>query len=71
MKGPHDDQLQQSGHWPLRGTFTVKLLNKIIGNDYYTCEVIFSTYNCRKYTKRVIDDNLNDPQGYSQFCIMI
>ena len=69
MKGPHDDQLQQSGHWPLRGTFTVKLLNKIIGNDYYTREVIFSTYKCRKCTKRVIDDNLNDPRGwgYSQF----
>ena len=21
LKGPHDDKLEQSGHWPLRGTF--------------------------------------------------
>ena len=26
MKGPHDDELEQSGHWPLRGTFTIELL---------------------------------------------
>ena len=23
MKGPHDDKLEQSGHWPLRGTFRI------------------------------------------------
>ena len=67
MKGPHDDQLQQSGHWPLRGTFTVKILNNFIDNDYYTREVIFSIYDCRKCAQRVIDENLNDVQGYSQF----
>ena len=22
MKGPRDDKQEQSGHWPLRGTFT-------------------------------------------------
>ena len=27
MKGPHDDELERSGHWPLRGTFTIDLLN--------------------------------------------
>ena len=67
MKGPHDDQLQQSGHWPLRGTFTVKLLNTFSDNDYYTREVIFSTYNCNTCTKRVIDNNVNDEWGLSQF----
>ena len=33
MKGPHDDQLEQSGHWPLRGTFTIELLNRFDGSD--------------------------------------
>jgi len=29
MKGPYDDELEQSGHWPLRGTFTIELLNQL------------------------------------------
>lgn len=26
MKGPHDDELQQSGSWPLCGNFTIEYL---------------------------------------------
>ena len=26
MKGPYNDKLEQSGHWPLSVTFTVELL---------------------------------------------
>ena len=26
MKGPYDDKLQRSGHWPLKGNFSVQLL---------------------------------------------
>ena len=29
MKGPYDDELEQSGHFPLRGTFTIELLNQL------------------------------------------
>jgi len=29
MKGPHDDELQKSGHFPLRGTFVIELLNQL------------------------------------------
>ena len=29
MKGPHDDKLEQSGHWSLRGRFTIELLNHL------------------------------------------
>ena len=68
MKGPYDNELQQSGHWPLRGTFTVELLNQFNDNDHYNCEVIFSTYTCNECTKRVIDANLNANRwGCSQF----
>ena len=36
MKGPHDDKLEQSGHWPLRGTFTIELLNQLNDSDHYS-----------------------------------
>ena len=36
MKGAHDDELEQSGHWPLRGTFTVELLNQLSDKDYHS-----------------------------------
>ena len=68
MRGPYDNELQQSGHWPLRGSFTIKLLNQFNDNDHYNREVIFSTYTCNKCTKRVIDVDLNANRwGYPQF----
>ena len=33
--GPYDDELEQSGHWPLRGTFTIELLNQLNDSDHY------------------------------------
>ena len=40
MKGPYDDELQQSGHWPLRGTFTLKLLNQNDDLQSHTMDMI-------------------------------
>ena len=34
MKGPHDDELEYSGHWPLRGTFIVQILNQLNDRDH-------------------------------------
>ena len=34
-KGPYDDELEQSGHWPLRGIFTIELLNQLNDSDHY------------------------------------
>jgi len=36
MKGPHDDKLKQSRHWPLRGTFTIELLNQLNDSDHHS-----------------------------------
>ena len=38
MKGPYDDKLQRSGHWPLKGNFTVQLLTPkhLDGEPSYT-----------------------------------
>ena len=44
LKGPHDDQLitQQSGDWPIKGTFTVELLNQLNDSDHRSSEVSFT-----------------------------
>jgi len=36
MKGPHDYVIEQSGHWPLMGTFTMELLDQINDNDHHS-----------------------------------
>ena len=54
MKGPHDDELEQSGHWPLRGTFTIELLNQLNDSDHYSRKVIYSTHTDGDNTNRVV-----------------
>ena len=44
MKGPHDDVLEQLGHWPLKGTFTIELLNQFNSSDHYRSEVVFTAH---------------------------
>ena len=44
MKGPYDDELQQAGLWPMRGTFTLELYSsyypeRVITPDYSLCEL--------------------------------
>ena len=56
MKGPHDDKLEQSGHWPLRGTFTIELLNQMNDSDHYSCIVQFHHYWCSVCTNRVLEE---------------
>ena len=54
MTGPHDDQLEQSGNWPLRGTFTIELLNQLNNSDHYTHIVQFTTYTGGNFANRVL-----------------
>ena len=50
MKGPYDKELQKSGLWPLKGTFTVKLF----ANDkYYAGRVILDKERCTSCFQRV------------------
>ena len=68
MKGPHDDNLQQLGHWPLTGTFTLEVLNNFTeGNNHFSRQMIFSAYTCSECSKRVIDDYENKEWSYPQF----
>ena len=67
MKGPHDDELEQSGHWPLRGTFTIELLNQFTDNDHYTRSMLLSGYLCSECTNRVVEGDMATGVGFDQF----
>ena len=68
MKGPHDDELEQSGHWPMRGTFTIELLNQLNDSDHYSQTVQFHHHLCGECTDRVLEgDKANTGWGNQQF----
>ena len=67
MKGPHDDKLEQSDHWPLRGTFTIELLNQFTDNDHYTRSMLLSGYLCSECTNRVVEGDMATGVGFDQF----
>ena len=68
MKGPHDDELEQSGHWPLRGTFTIELLNQLNDSDHYSRMVQLHHHFCSLCTNRVIQNLMsNAGRGEPQF----
>ena len=55
MKGPHDDKLEQLGHWPLRGTFIIELLNQLNDSDHYSRMLQFPLYISSNCTNRVLE----------------
>ena len=63
MKGPHDDELEQSGYWPLSGTFTIEVLNQLNNNDHYSRHMIFRP---PAVINRVVD-GIDGGSGYHQF----
>ena len=68
MKGPHDDELEQSGHWPLRGTFTIELLNQLNDSDHYSHMLQFHHHLCEECTNRVLGSVMaHDGFGPQQF----
>jgi len=58
LKGPHDDKLERSGYWPLRGTFTIELLNQLNDSDHYSHQVIYNARTDDKGTNRVLEGNI-------------
>lgn len=56
MKGPYDNKLAQLGHWPLRGTFIIEILNQLTDSDHYSCIVQLHDYECSECTNRVLKD---------------
>ena len=54
MKGKHDDKLEQSGQWPLRGTFIIELLNQLSNKHHHSRKMVFSAHTDDDSTKRVV-----------------
>ena len=57
MKGAHDNKLEQSGHWPLRGIFTIEILNQLSDEDHYSRKMVFNAHTDDDSTKRVVESN--------------
>ena len=62
MKGPHDHELERSGRWPLRGIFTVDILNK----TGYLVQLLFSPQSCSECSDRVVDGSIAT-EGWNYF----
>ena len=54
LKGPHDDKLEESGHFPLRGMFEIKLLNPLYNYNHHSRMYLMSIDSCIECTKRVM-----------------
>ena len=68
MKGPYDDELAEPGLWPLRGTFTIELLNQSNDDDHHTRTVQFNSHTSRECTDRVVQgDRASSGWGTSHF----
>ena len=55
MKGPYDDELEQSGHWPMSGTFRVELLNQLSDHYHY---ITFNDTICSECSNRVLEGDM-------------
>ena len=65
MKGPYDDELEQSGYWPMRGTFTIDLLNVHYIHRY---SFTLNYFLCELCTFRVrIGDEAPSGWGYPKY----
>ena len=71
MKGPYDDELQDSGYWPLRGTFTIELLNvynNYTSRSHHNYLIMPHFYLCKSCTSRVMEESeTHNGLGYSQY----
>ena len=67
MKGPHDDELEQSGHWPLRGAFTIELIDQY-NTSSHDRTYFFHNETCIECTNRVTHEN-NRGKGYGDYFI--
>ena len=56
MKGPNDDMLQQSGHFPMYGYFAIELFSQAIGIPHLVEIITPDGKLCSKCTNRVTND---------------
>ena len=66
MMGPHDDQLDQSGYFPMEGGVTIEIL-KHSGDVYDYGTVTLHQTKCKECTNRVLDGKMARGFGFPQF----
>ena len=69
IKGPYDDELQQAGYWPMRGMFTIDLVNVYDSskNHFHGYHLLLHYLLCEPCTFRVIEGDSASGYGYPQF----
>ena len=60
MEGPHDDKLQRSGHWPMKGNFSIELLNPQHSMASNTISVYFITTTPISHPHRTFEITSSD-----------
>jgi len=68
MKGPYDDELEQTGRWPLRGVFKIELLNQFSDECNYGCHYLLDETVCSDCVNRVeVENEASYEFGYDRF----
>ena len=62
-----DDKLLQLGHFPLKGTFNIKLLNRFSDHHHHSKYVTFSMCNCDECVQKVVNDVITVGCGIEKF----
>ena len=63
MKGPYDDELELSGHFPLNTTFKVELLHQLDDYNRFSTYITINNTACSECTNRVIGGDMA-PSGW-------
>ena len=64
ISGPHDDELERSGHWPLKGIFTIELLNQLNDSNHYS-PILY--YIPSRSGSRVKGDEMDAVEAVAQY----
>ena len=67
MKGPHDDELQRHGHFPLKLLATVELLNQSRNHKHHLVPIMLDSFSCADCVQRVRENP--HPHGFTSSLI--
>ena len=65
-KGPYDDELEQSGHWPMIGSFLIELLNQH-NDSLHHSKIIWFAKLCSHCSNRVLNATKIIGYGHDRF----
>ena len=66
IKGPYDNELDNLGFFPLKGTFFVQILNQLSDTDHYLFSITPNSISCPLCTNRVTKYYDVSPSGWPE-----